>query len=71
MIERFKDDSSIPSWKRCCIYNFSDAELAQEIMDSDSWDIDFLHDLFWRADMLDEFEDIVCKAVKKLGVEID
>lgn len=61
------------------ISELSDEELAAEIRDD--WDLDFLRDLCYRADMLYEwvcaddcgsnsFEHVAFKAAEKLGVEI-
>lgn len=61
------------------IIDMTDEELAIAIRsDSDSWDMDLLRELCWRADLLDEwikadgetFEDVAYKAAEIVGVEI-
>lgn len=64
--------------------SLTDEELAAEIKALDYWDIDLVHDLVWRASILDdsiadeweadetgdEMESIAFKAAKALCVEI-
>ena len=80
MANRFRD-FSIPGSYYDPFYldSLSDAELVREIKNSDSWDMDLLRELCWRAGLIDEweesdgdtFEDVAFKAAEKLGVEID
>lgn len=55
----------------------SDEELAEEIRNSQEWDLDMIQNLIWRANLVDEwenadenYEEIAYKAAGVLGVEI-
>ena len=58
------------------VCTLTDEELAEEIVKTE-WDPDLMRDLFWRADMIEEWEamdgwndDLCHEAAKKLGVSI-
>ena len=76
MSERFITNLGL-NYDPAYICGMSDEELAQEIREATEWEFDFLRDLCWRANIIDEwdeagdnFETVAYRAAEILGVEI-